>query len=79
VGPVSDPLLLRTSGRAGNPTRTSGSVGGNSDHKTIETVAYESGKEVKSGMPDVKFNAYLIRVWHVLVSIQETKQTNSVA
>jgi hypothetical protein len=30
--PVPDPLLLRKSGSAGNRTRTSGSVGKNSDH-----------------------------------------------
>jgi hypothetical protein len=33
VDPVSDPLLLRKSGRAGNRTRTSGSVARNSDHQ----------------------------------------------
>jgi hypothetical protein len=32
VDPVSDPLLLRKSGSAGNGTRTSGSVARNSDH-----------------------------------------------
>jgi hypothetical protein len=32
VVPVPDPLLLRKFGRAGNRTRTSGSVGRNSDH-----------------------------------------------
>jgi hypothetical protein len=32
VDPVPDPLLLRKSGSAGNPTRTSGSGAKNSDH-----------------------------------------------
>jgi hypothetical protein len=32
VDPVTDPLLLRKSGSAGNHTRTSGSVARNSDH-----------------------------------------------
>jgi hypothetical protein len=32
VDPVPDALLLRKSGSAGNPSRTSGSVGRNSDH-----------------------------------------------
>jgi hypothetical protein len=32
VGPVTDPLLLRKSGSAGNRIRTSGSVAKNSDH-----------------------------------------------
>jgi hypothetical protein len=32
VDPVSDPLLLRKSGSAGNRTRTSGSVARNTDH-----------------------------------------------
>jgi hypothetical protein len=38
VDPVPDPLLLRKSGGAGNQTRTSGSVGRNSDHQTTEAV-----------------------------------------
>jgi hypothetical protein len=37
VDPVPHPLFLRKSGRAGNRTRTSGSVSGNSDHQTTET------------------------------------------
>jgi hypothetical protein len=40
VNPVPDPLLLRQSGRAGNRTRTSGSVTWNSDHYTTEAVHY---------------------------------------
>jgi hypothetical protein len=38
MDPVPDPLLLRKSGSDGNRTRTSGSVGRNSDHKTTEAV-----------------------------------------
>jgi hypothetical protein len=40
VDTVPDPLLLRKSGRAGNRTRTSGSVAGNSDHQTTEAVYF---------------------------------------
>jgi hypothetical protein len=36
VDPVPDPLLLRKSGRAGNRTRTSGSVARNYDHQTTD-------------------------------------------
>jgi hypothetical protein len=36
VDPVPDPLLLRKSGSAGNPSRTSGSVVRNSDHYITE-------------------------------------------
>jgi hypothetical protein len=32
IDPVPDPLLLRKSGSAGNPTRTSGSVARKTDH-----------------------------------------------
>jgi hypothetical protein len=38
VDPAPDPLHLRKSGSAENQTRTSGSVGRNSDHLTTETV-----------------------------------------
>jgi hypothetical protein len=38
LDPVSDPLLLRKSGNAGNRTRTLGSVARNSDHKITEAV-----------------------------------------
>jgi hypothetical protein len=40
VDPVSDPLLLRKSGSAGNRSRTFGSVARNSDHQTTEAVKY---------------------------------------
>jgi hypothetical protein len=36
--PVPDPPLVRKSGSAVNRTRTSGSVAGNSDHYTTNTV-----------------------------------------
>jgi hypothetical protein len=39
VDPVTDSLLLKKSGRAGNRTRTSGSVARNYDHYTTEAVA----------------------------------------
>jgi hypothetical protein len=39
VDPVSDPLLLRKAGSAGNRIWTSGSVARNSDHYTTEVVA----------------------------------------
>jgi hypothetical protein len=38
VNPISDPLLLRKSGSAGNGTQTSESVTRNSVHWTTETV-----------------------------------------
>jgi hypothetical protein len=38
VDHVSDPLLLRKSGSAGNRKRTSGSLARNSDHQTTEAV-----------------------------------------
>jgi hypothetical protein len=38
VDPVSDPLLLRKSGSAGNRTWASGSVARNSDHWTTEAA-----------------------------------------
>jgi hypothetical protein len=38
VDPVPDPLVLGKSGRAGNQTRTSGSVARNPDHYTTEEV-----------------------------------------
>jgi hypothetical protein len=38
VDPVTDPLLLRKSGTAGNRNGTSGFVGRNSDHYTAEAV-----------------------------------------
>jgi hypothetical protein len=38
VDPVPDSLLLRKSGRAGNWTRTPGSVAKDSNHKTTEAV-----------------------------------------
>jgi hypothetical protein len=40
VDPVSDPLLLRKCGSAGNRTRNSGSVARNSDHWTTEAVYF---------------------------------------
>jgi hypothetical protein len=38
VEPVSDPLLLRKSGSAGNRTRDLGLAARNSDHQTTEAV-----------------------------------------
>jgi hypothetical protein len=38
VDPVPDPILLRKPGRAGNRTRTSGSLARNSDHYTTQAV-----------------------------------------
>jgi hypothetical protein len=38
VDPVSDPILLRISGRAGNQTQTSASVARNSDNYTTDAV-----------------------------------------
>jgi hypothetical protein len=38
VDPIPDPLLLRKADSAGDRTRTSGSVGRNSDHLTTEAV-----------------------------------------
>jgi hypothetical protein len=40
VDPVTDPILLRKSGSAGNRTRASGSVAKNSDHYTTEAVYF---------------------------------------
>jgi hypothetical protein len=40
VDPVTDPLILRKSGSAGNLTLTSGSVARNSDHWTTEAVYF---------------------------------------
>jgi hypothetical protein len=40
VNPVSDPLLLRKSGSAGNRARTSGSAVRNSDHRTTEAAYF---------------------------------------
>jgi hypothetical protein len=40
VGPVPDPLLLRTCGSAGNQPRASGSVARNSDHRTTEEAKW---------------------------------------
>jgi hypothetical protein len=40
VDSVPDPLLLRKSGSAGNQTWTPGSVAGNSDYQTTETVYF---------------------------------------
>jgi hypothetical protein len=40
VDPVPEPLLLRKFGRAGNRTRTSGSLARSSDHWTTEAVSY---------------------------------------
>jgi hypothetical protein len=39
VDPVSDSVLVRKSGSAGNRTRTSASVARNSEHQTTEAVA----------------------------------------
>jgi hypothetical protein len=40
VDPVSDPLLLRKCGSAGNRTPTSGSAARNSEHYTTEAVYF---------------------------------------
>jgi hypothetical protein len=42
VDPVPDPELLRKFGRAGNPTRTSGSVARNSDHFLLFSLEEEN-------------------------------------
>jgi hypothetical protein len=47
VDPVTDPLLLRKSGSAGNQIRTSGSVARNSDNETTEAVLQLDIKELK--------------------------------
>jgi hypothetical protein len=41
--PVSDPLLLRKCGSAGNRTQTSGSGARNSDHQTTEAACLTNG------------------------------------
>jgi hypothetical protein len=41
VDPVPDPIFLRKSGNVDNWTRTSGSVGRNSDHYTAEAVLFK--------------------------------------
>jgi hypothetical protein len=52
-GPVSDPVLLRKSGRAGNRARTSGSVARNSDHWTTEAVFTPSYTQIEGKVSPV--------------------------
>jgi hypothetical protein len=47
VDPVSEPLLLRKSGSAGNRTWTSGSVARNSDYSTTVAVPVDIYKVKK--------------------------------
>jgi hypothetical protein len=46
VDPVSDPLLVRKSGSAGNRTRTYGSVARISDYYTTEAVLQPSTRDI---------------------------------
>jgi hypothetical protein len=59
---VSDPLLLRKSGSAGNRTRASGSVARNSDHQT--TVAlFKELRRINQSVWAEKWKVLLTRVY----------------